>query len=154
MIVSKKEFLSNINEWCWEGSGRTDLTCEYGAFIPEEVCTTYTKWLEEWVERFNAMEQGFKVKLLIEGHYYRICRVIVKDITFPKWDDIKEEEYVLESEKAGEISHASRTDDETDEEDSDDEDGFEDCEDCGYTHHYEDKCPKGARCGLYEQWRK
>jgi hypothetical protein len=41
---------------------------------------------------------------------------------------------------------------ETDEED-DDEDGFEDCEDCGYTHHYEDKCPRGANRKNYEKWR-
>lgn len=122
MIVNKKEFLSNVNEWCWEGSGRTDLTCEYGAFIPEEVCATYTKWLKEWVERFNAMEQGFKVKLLIEENYYRICRIIVKDIKFPNWDDIDEIEFYLESEKAGEISKASRADEETDEDEDSDED--------------------------------
>jgi len=121
MLVSKKWFLSNINEWCWEGSGRVDLTCEYGAFIPEEVCDTYTRWLEEWVERFNAMEQGFKVKLLIEDNYYRICRNIVKDIQFPKWDDGEEEEYMIESEKAGEISRESRTDEETDEDSDEDE---------------------------------
>lgn len=123
MIVNKKEFLSNVNEWCW---ARVDLTDEDGAFIPEEVCATYTKWLEEWVERFNAMEQGFKVKLLIEennyGGNYRICRIIVKDIKFPKWDDIDEIEFYLESEKAGEISKESRTDEETDEEEDSDED--------------------------------
>ena len=36
---------------------------------------------------------------------------------------------------------------------SDTDDGFEDCEDCGYTHHYEDKCPKGANRKNYEKWR-
>ena len=34
------------------------------------------------------------------------------------------------------------------------EDGFEDCEDCGYTHHYEDKCPVGNQCRMYERWRE
>jgi hypothetical protein len=33
------------------------------------------------------------------------------------------------------------------------DDGFEDCEDCGYTHHYEDKCPKGENCKHYKKWR-
>jgi hypothetical protein len=124
MIVSKKEFLSNINEWCWEGSGRVDLMDEWGAFIPEEVCATYTKWLGEWVQRFNAMDQGIKVELVIDEEYYRIRRIIVKDINFPKWNDIEEEEYMIESEKAGEISQASRTDEETDEDS--DEDSEED----------------------------
>jgi hypothetical protein len=45
-------------------------------------------------------------------------------------------------------------DSEDEDEDSDEDDDFEDCEDCGYSHHYEDKCPTGVRCGLYEQWRK
>jgi hypothetical protein len=124
MIVSKKEFLSNINEWCWEGSGRVDLTCEDGAFIPEEVCTTYTKWLEEWVERFNAMEQGFKVKLITDEKYYRIRRIIVKDIQFPNWNDIEDDLYEVDSDDSGEISQASRTDEETDEDS--DEDSEED----------------------------
>lgn len=39
------------------------------------------------------------------------------------------------------------------ESDDDSDDGFEDCEDCGYTHHYEDKCPKGANRKNYEKWR-
>jgi len=36
----------------------------------------------------------------------------------------------------------------------DSDDGFEDCESCGYTHHYEDKCPVGVRCKMYEKWRE
>jgi hypothetical protein len=44
--------------------------------------------------------------------------------------------------------------DDSEEEDSDSDDDFEDCEECGYSHHCEDKCPTGVRCGLYEQWRK
>lgn len=156
MNVSKKQFLYSVNEWCWEGNGRNDLTTDYGAFLPEVVCATYTAWLEEWVKRFNAMENGFNVKLIIDGNYYRIRRIIVKDIKFPVWDDIKEEEYVVEKEKAGPISVESclYEDEEEEEEDSDDEEDFEDCEECGYSHHCEDKCPKGARCGLYEKWRK
>lgn len=41
----------------------------------------------------------------------------------------------------------------TDEDEEEDEDEFEDCEDCGYTHHYEDKCPIGEQCEMYEKWR-
>lgn len=32
------------------------------------------------------------------------------------------------------------------------EDDWEECEDCGYTHHYEDKCPVGEQCKMYEKW--
>lgn len=35
----------------------------------------------------------------------------------------------------------------------DEDDGFEDCE-CGYTHHYEDKCPTGKQCEMYERWKE
>jgi len=31
------------------------------------------------------------------------------------------------------------------------EDDWEECEDCGYTHHYEDKCPVGEQCKMYEK---
>jgi hypothetical protein len=127
MNVSKKQFLSNVNEWCWEGNGRYDLKHEYGAFIPEQVCATYTKWLEEWVVRFNTMENGFKVKLLIEGHYYRIRRIIVDDIKFPDWDNIEEEQHTVKKWKAGDISVESCVDeDESEEEESDDESDDED----------------------------
>ena len=119
MNVSKKQFLSNVNEWCWEGSGYYDIADDYGVFISEQVCETYTKWLEEWVVRFNAMENGFKVKLLIEGHYYRIRRLVVKDIKFPIWDDIEEEHHTVKKSKAGEISVNSCED--SDEEESDDD---------------------------------
>jgi hypothetical protein len=44
----------------------------------------------------------------------------------------------------------SEVDDDDDDNESDD--GFEDCE-CGYTHHYEDKCPKGTQCKKYEKWK-
>ena len=37
-------------------------------------------------------------------------------------------------------------------EDIKNEDGFENC-DCGYIHHYEDKCPRGTQCEMYEKWR-
>lgn len=117
MIISKKAFLTNINDWCWVGNGRCDLKDEDGAFIPEPVCATYTKWLEEWVVRFNDTNDGFKVKLLVETdgytNGYRIVRITPRRIEFPKWDDIEEEEYTLneeEAEEAGEVSNESRTD--------------------------------------------
>lgn len=112
MNVSKKQFLSNVNGWCYGGNRRNDLTTDYGAFLPEVVCATYTSWLVEWVKRFNAMENGINVKLVIDGNYYRIRRIIMKDIKFPVWDDIKEEEYVVEKEKAGAISIKSCLDEE------------------------------------------
>jgi hypothetical protein len=43
---------------------------------------------------------------------------------------------------------------EVEEEEEDSDDDFEDCESCGYTHHYEDKCPVGVRCEMYEKWRE
>tara|TARA_R110000868_G_scaffold57902_2_gene178580 strand:- start:891 stop:1262 length:372 start_codon:yes stop_codon:yes gene_type:complete len=115
IIVSKKEFLSNVNEWCWAGNGRCDLATDT-AFLPEVVCATYTKWLEEWVVRFNTVNDGFKVKLIIEtGEYlkgYTIARVEPDRISFPEWDDVEHEEYALTEEEvkdAGEITHESNT---------------------------------------------
>lgn len=34
------------------------------------------------------------------------------------------------------------------------EDGFEDCGVCGYTHHSEDKCPRGKNTEYYQKWLK
>jgi hypothetical protein len=119
MIISKKAFLANIGEWCWVGNGRCDLKDEDGAFIPEPVCETYTKWINEWVERFNTTNDGFKLKLVIVNdeysNGYRLERITPKRIMFPKWDDIEEEEYALtekEAEEAGEVSEESNINDE------------------------------------------
>ena len=119
MIISKKAFLANIGEWCWVGNGRCDLKDEDGAFIPEPVCETYTKWMTEWVERFNTTNDGFKLKLVIVNdeysNGYRLERITPKRIMFPKWDDIEEEEYALtekEAEEAGEVSEESNINDE------------------------------------------
>jgi hypothetical protein len=45
-------------------------------------------------------------------------------------------------------------DSDSEEEEEEEDDGFEDCDFCGYTHHYEDKCPKGSQCEKYEKWRE
>jgi hypothetical protein len=59
------------------------------------------------------------------------------------------------TDKQREERDKKRKESEVDDDDDDDEsdDGFEDCE-CGYTHHYEDKCPKGTQCKKYEKWNK
>ena len=121
IIVSKKEFLDNINEFCWVGNGRCDLTKDSVSLF-EPVCATYTKWLEEWVTRFNTINDGFKVRLIVETGEgvswfkgYTIERIEPEKLTFPKWEDIEEEHYALteeEVENAGEITNYSNTVDE------------------------------------------
>jgi hypothetical protein len=128
MIVSKKQFIMNVGEWCWD----RDLLGRGYADIYEPVCDTYTKWLTEWVELFNKLQvnDGFKVQLVIncDPDYYTIRRIAPSDIKFPQCDD--DEEYTLndeEEEEAGEVSKESRIDDDSD----DDSDDDARCAECG-----------------------
>jgi len=127
MLISKKAFISNISEFCWAGNGRVDLKDGDEAIICESVCDTYTRWIAEWVERFNALNPGFTLGFrecydswAESGGYYVIYRVEPKRLTFPHLKDEDEDEtYTLTENKAnpaGEISTESRIDDSDDEE--------------------------------------
>lgn len=120
MNISKKEFLSNVSDWCWEGNGRQDLNDKDGAFLYEPVCPTITRWLEEWVGAFNVRNYGFKLTLKVipvedENYYkgYRIKRY--NAFEFPSFDGVEDEVYTLtakEASEVGEVCKASVLEDE------------------------------------------
>ena len=134
MKISKKQFLSNISEWCWAGNGRNDLK-EGDASIHEPVCDTYTRWIAEWVVKFNALNTGFKLdfRVISDGYagadYYSIYRVEPKRLVFPSDDDAEDEIYTLteaEAEASGMLSKESNI--------AEDED--EDENECAQCHTY------------------
>jgi hypothetical protein len=121
MKVSKKEFINNVSEWVWEGNGRCDLEGDNSAYIPEPVCSTYTRWLTEWLTLFNTLNPDFQLKLNCDISGYRLVHNKSK-IVYPKVNNIEDEEYELttkEAENAYEITKESRIDEDSDEESDD-----------------------------------
>ena len=110
MNISKKQFLSNVSDYC---DFCVDVNEPDGVLIREPVCPTITRWLEEWVAVFNATNT-FKVALYPEptgtwSNGYRIQRIVERSTpVYPQIDD--DEEYTLtaeEMEYAGGASKAS-----------------------------------------------
>ena len=114
MNISKKQFLSNVSDYCGFYSDVNEQgAVHFERFLREPVCPTITRWLEEWVAVFNATNT-FKVALYPEptgtwSNGYRIQRIVERSTpVYPQIDD--DEEYTLtaeEMEYAGGASKAS-----------------------------------------------
>jgi hypothetical protein len=70
MLLSKKNFLHSLTNFIFEGNGGRDIRVEDGAYIPEAVNSTFTRWIQEWVDEFNKINTGCRVELVIVGQEY------------------------------------------------------------------------------------
>ena len=122
--ISKKQFLSNVSDYCWAGNRHSSITDEDGVRIYEPVCSTYTRWLERWVTAFNATNDNVKVALTVcrgfhEDDYYRGYLIKrINHLAFPSFDNIQEEVYTITAEQAedlGEVCKASVVEEEEEE---------------------------------------
>ena len=102
-------FFDNLNEYIWDGGNGIRIDDEAGLNIYEPVNSTYTRWIEEWIEMWNKLNKGFLLQLEVEdGVGYYISRISPKkNYSFPDWKVIEEEECVIDDDEAGNVSRYS-----------------------------------------------
>jgi hypothetical protein len=96
--ITKKWFIDIITERA--GDFINDTECKYfdityGFPLDERVNTTYTKWIEEWIEKFNTLNPTNKLRMIIEEDDYHIYRLKDDEINYPEVDDDDDEELFL-----------------------------------------------------------
>ena len=91
--ITKKFFIEAIT--LRAGDFINDTECkyfdaDYGFPLDERINPTYTKWIEEWIEKFNTLNPTNKLNMVIEEDDYHIYRLKDDEIYWPEVDDDEE----------------------------------------------------------------
>ena len=91
--IKKKWFIDTIS--IRAGDFINDTECkyfdaDYGFPLDELVNPTFTKWINEWVEKFNTLNPSNKLKMEIEDDDYLLYRDRDDEINWPEVDDDEE----------------------------------------------------------------
>ena len=91
--IKKKWFIDTISSRAGDFINDTEckyFDADYGFPLDELVNPTFTKWINEWVEKFNTLNPSNKLKMEIEDDDYLLYRDRDDEINWPEVDDDEE----------------------------------------------------------------